>query len=74
MCREKCGRLGEGETIDYEGVPAKFFRAEPIVAIVVSVKRHKDFARIEQMFQQADLDKSRLEKILQRHNLKLLKP
>ena len=64
----------EAESIDYEGVPARVFRAEHIVAIAASVGRHKDFARIEQMFQQADLDKSRLEKILQKHNLKLSKP
>ena len=64
----------EAEGIDYEGVPARVFRAEHIVAIAASVGRHKDLARIEQMFQQADLDKSRLEKILQRHNLKVSKP
>ena len=64
----------EAEAIDYEVVPARVFRAEHIVAIAASVGRHKDLARIEQMFQQADLDKSRLEKILQRHNLKVSKP
>ena len=64
----------EAGCIDYEGVPAKVFRAEHIVAIAASVGRHKDLARIEQIFQQADLDKSRLEKILQKHNLKLSKP
>lgn len=63
----------EAECIEYEGVPAKVFRAEHIVAIAASVGRHKDLARIEQLFQQADLDKSRLENILQRHNLKLPK-
>lgn len=63
----------EAERIDYEGVPAKVFRAEHIVAIAASVGRHKDLARIEQLFQQADLDESRLENILQRHNLKLPK-
>ncbi len=36
-----------------------------------SVGRAKDKARIEQMLQQADLDKMQLEKILQRHKLKL---
>ena len=64
----------EAERIEYEGVPAKVFRAEHIIAIAASVGRHKDLARIEQMLQQADLDKSRLENILQRHNLKVSKP
>lgn len=61
----------EAECIEYEGVPAKIFSAEHIVAIAASVGRPKDKARIEQLLQQADLDKTRLEKILQRHKLKL---
>jgi len=52
-------------------VPAKVFRAEHIVAIAASVGRLKDKARIEQLLQQADLDKTKLENILQRHKLKL---
>jgi hypothetical protein len=61
----------EAEHIDYEGVPAKVFRAEHIVAIAASVGRPKDKARIEQLLQQTDLDKTKLENILQRHKLKL---
>jgi hypothetical protein len=61
----------EAERIDYEGVPAKVFRAEHIVAIAANVGRAKDKVRIEQLLQQADLDQSRLESILERHKLKL---
>jgi len=61
----------EAERIDYEGVSAKVFRAEHIVAIAASVGRAKDKARIEQMLEQADLDKTDLEIILQRHKLTL---
>jgi hypothetical protein len=61
----------EAERIDYEGVPAKVFRAEHLIAIAASVGRAKDKARIEQLFQQADLDKTYLENVLQRHKLKL---
>ena len=61
----------EAERVEFEGVPAKIFSAEHIVAIAASVGRPKDKARIEQLLQQADLDKTRLEKILQRHKLKL---
>src|SRR5712671_3337135 len=50
----------ESRTIDYEGVPAKIFRAEHVIAIAASVGRQKDKARIEQMLQQADLEKTRL--------------
>jgi hypothetical protein len=63
----------EAERIEFEGVPAKVFRAEHIVAIAASVGRQKDKARIEQLFQQASLDKTRLESILERHKLKLPK-
>ncbi len=61
----------KAERIDYEGVPAKVFRAEHIVAIAASVGRAKDKARIEQLLQQADLDKTYLADVLQRHKLKL---
>ena len=61
----------EAQRIEFEGVPAKVFRAEYIVAIAASVGRAKDKVRIEQLLQQADLDKTLLEKILQRHKLKL---
>jgi len=61
----------EAEHIDFEGVPAKVFRAEHIVAIAASVGRAKDKARIEQLLSQADLDKSYLAEVLQRHKLRL---
>jgi hypothetical protein len=63
----------EARPIDYEGVPAKVFRAEHIVAIAASVGRAKDRARIEQLLQQAELDRDHLKNILQRHNLSLPK-
>ena len=61
----------EAERIDYEGVPARVFRAEHIVAIAASVGRAKDKARIEQLLQQADLDNTYLENVLLRHKLEL---
>jgi hypothetical protein len=64
----------EAERIEFEGVPARIFRAEYVIAIAASVGCPKDKARIEQMLQQADLDTTRLESLLQRHNLKLPTP
>jgi hypothetical protein len=63
----------EARAIEFEGVPARVFRAEHVVAIAASVGRHKDLARIEQMLQQADIDKTLLESILTRYKLKLPK-
>jgi predicted nucleotidyltransferase len=57
--------------IEYEGVPAKVFRPEYIIAIAASVGRHKDLARIEQLLEQAKIDKALLDDILRRHKLKL---
>ena len=59
------------EKIDYEGVSAKIFRAEHIIAIAASVGRAKDKARIEQLQQQATFDKTYLAEVLARHKLKL---
>jgi predicted nucleotidyltransferase len=64
----------EARAIEYEGVPAKVFRAEHIIAIAASVGRHKDLARIEQLLEQAEVDRTRLDEILARYNLKLPKP
>lgn len=63
----------EAKPVQYEGVPAKVFRAEYIIAIAASVGRHKDFARIEQMLDQVKIDKTLLDDILRRYNLKLPK-
>jgi hypothetical protein len=64
----------EAEPIDYEGVPAKVFRAEHIIAIAVTVGRTKDKARIEQFLQQAEFDRAYLENVLRRYKLKLPGP
>ena len=61
----------EAEHFDFEGMPAKVFRAEYIIAIAASVGRTKDKARIEQLLSQADFDKSYLADLLQRYKLAL---
>lgn len=61
----------EARSIEYQGVPAKVFRPEHIIAIAASVGRHKDVARIEQLLAQTDIDKNLLDAILKRHKLSL---
>ena len=63
----------KAKSIEYEGVSAKVFRPEHIIAIAASVGRHKDFARIEQLLEQAEIDKELLDDILRRYNLRLPK-
>jgi hypothetical protein len=63
----------EARTIEYEGVPAKVFRPEHIIATAASVGRHKDWARIEQLLEQAEIDRTFLDDILRRHKLQLSK-
>lgn len=55
-----------------EGVPAKIFRPEHIIAIAASVGRHKDLARIEQLMDQAEIGKTLLDDILRRYSLNIL--
>ena len=63
----------EALPLKYEGVATKLFRPEHIIAIAASVGRLKDLARIEQVMEQADIDKNLLETILKRHKLSLSK-
>jgi hypothetical protein len=55
----------------FEGVPAKVFRAEYIIAIAAQVGRAKDRSRVAQMLEQSQVDKEYLRGILKRHKLKL---
>jgi hypothetical protein len=59
--------------IEYEGVPAKVFRPEHIIAIAASVGRRKDLARVEQLLEQAEIDRTLLDDILRRYKLQLPK-
>lgn len=61
----------KAQPIEYEGVPARIFLAEYVIAIAVNVGRLKDHARIQQMQEQAEFDKKLLEDILHRYKLKL---
>ena len=61
----------EAKQIEYEGVPAKVFRPEYIIAIAASVGRYKDLARIEQLMTQSNIDRTRLDEILHRYSLRL---
>ena len=63
----------EATQIEFEGVPAKVFPPEYIIAIAASVGRHKDLARIEQLMTQARINKASLDDILRRYKLKLPK-
>ena len=63
----------EAKPFEYEGVAAKIFRAEYIIAIAASVRRHKDLARIEQLMTQAKIDHALLDDILRRYSLNLPK-
>ena len=63
----------KAKRIEYDGVPAKVFSPEYIIAIAASVGRHKDLARIEQLLTQAKVDGALLDDILRRHNLTLPK-
>jgi len=64
----------KARSIEYEGVRARVFSAEYIIAIAASVVRHKDLARIDQLQEQTAIDRKLLDGILRRYKLKLPKP
>jgi hypothetical protein len=61
----------KANAIEFEGVPAKVFRPEYMIAIAISVGRSKDIARIKLLMEQADIDQNLLERILERYTLSL---
>jgi hypothetical protein len=63
----------QANTIEYQGVHAKVFRPEYMIAIAASVRRAKDLARIKLLLEQAEIDRNLLEMILRRHKLSLPK-
>ena len=64
----------EALPITFDGVRGRIFRAEHLIAIAASVGHTEDRARIEQMLEQADLDRTLLDAILSRHHLSLPQP
>ena len=56
---------------EFDGVATKVFRPEYIVAIAAQVGRMKDYSRIAQMLDQADIDRVYLQAIMDRYQLKL---
>lgn len=63
----------KAKRIEYDGVPAKVFSPEYIIAIAASVGRVEDLARIEQLMTQSNVDRALLDDILRQHNLTLPK-
>ena len=65
--------IREAEGILFEGVEGRVFRAEYLAAIAASVGRRKDLARIGQLLDQSNIDKTKLDTILRRYKLELPK-
>ena len=61
----------KANNFEYQGVRAKVFRPEYMIAIAASVRRPKDIARIKLLMEQADIDRHLLDTILKRHKLSL---
>ena len=63
----------EAVPIEFNGESGRIFRVEHLVAIAASVGRTKDWARIEQILEQAEFDYALLNDILSRYQLFLPK-
>lgn len=55
--------------IEYEGIKTKVVLSEYLMAILLRVERKKDIEKIERLLEQAQIDKEKLESILQRYHL-----
>lgn len=61
--------LAEARDIAYEKTPTRVLRAEHLAAIMVATGRDKDRQRFATFLKEAELDRTRLENILKRHQL-----
>ncbi len=61
--------LSEAADTDYEGVPTRVLTAEHLLAICVQTGRPKDRQRVEMFLEHAELDRPKLDGILQRYKL-----
>ena len=59
----------KSQVIDVQGIPVRVARPEHLVAIMLSVGRQKDIARIAMFLSQDAVDVSALEDVISRHNL-----
>jgi hypothetical protein len=59
----------KAEVIDVDGLPVRVARAEHLVAIMLSVGRQKDVARIAMFLSQDAVELSALEDVMSRHGL-----
>lgn len=68
--------LGEEAVLDaaefeYEGVECRVIKPEYLIALLLQAGRNKDKIKIDMLLKEADIDKLKLEKILQKYKLKL---
>lgn len=61
--------LSEAVDADYESVTTRVIRAEFLIAICVQTGREKDRQRVAMFMEHGDLDRTKLDEILQRHKL-----
>jgi hypothetical protein len=61
--------LAEAKGTDVEGVPTRVMTAEYLAAIALNTGRAKDLARVVQFLEQEAVDRDKLNRILQKHDL-----
>jgi len=57
------------QEISYGGVKTKILSVEYLIAIALKVGRRKDLEKIARLFEQSKIDKTALERILEKHSL-----
>ncbi|GFP23502.1 hypothetical protein HKBW3S09_00969 [Candidatus Hakubella thermalkaliphila] len=62
--------VGNAKVIEYEGIKAKVNTPEYLIAILLRAGRKKDIEKIEKLLEQTDVDRKKLEEILNKFGLK----
>lgn len=62
--------VGNAKVVEYEGIKAKVFTPEYLIAILLRAGRKKDIEKIEKLLEQTDIARQKLEEILNKFGLK----
>jgi len=61
--------IEQAQEVEYEGVKTKVIVPEYLIALFLKAGRDKDLRKIEMLLEQCDVDRQKLEGILNRYNL-----
>ena len=61
--------IHNAEAVEFDGIPTRIFSAEHLCAVALQTGRTKDYLRVVMFLEAQAVDRSRLEALLEQHNL-----